>query len=90
MARWGLGWETFVRRVAVALLMAVMGHPAPALAGETSASLKVGVTIMSGSQNRQTLSRITTRAQSKTTQVGQAVQAAPPAPSHSTISLIYK
>jgi hypothetical protein len=79
-----------VRKGAVALLMAVIGHSSQALAGETSASLKVGVTIMSGSQNRQTLSRITTRAQSRTTQVGQAVQAAPPAPSLSTISLIYK
>jgi hypothetical protein len=79
-----------VRRGAIALFMAVTGHSAPALAGEASASLKVGVTIMSGPQAKQSLSRITTRAQSRTTQVGQAVQAAPPAPSLSTISLIYK
>lgn len=79
-----------MRRGAIALFMAVIGHSAPALAGETFGSLKVGVTIMSRPQAKQTLSRITTRAQSRTTQVGQAREAAAPAPALSTISLIYK
>ncbi|MDB5596650.1 MAG: hypothetical protein JWM36_3611 [Hyphomicrobiales bacterium] len=72
------------------MFMAVIGHSAPALAAETSASLKVGVTLISRPQAKQTLSGITTRIRSRTTQVSRAREAAPPAPALSTISLIYK
>lgn len=77
-----------MRRRAVGLFMAVLGYSAPALAGEMSSTLKVGVTITGGAQSTQ--SRLTTRKQSRTTQVSRVGPMAPPAQGLSTISLIYK
>jgi hypothetical protein len=75
MARWWARGGVLVRNVAAALFL----------------GLVMGVTIVNGAQAKQSLSRVTTRRQSRTTQVGQVAQdAAPNEPTLSTISLIYK
>ncbi|MDB5651355.1 MAG: hypothetical protein JWL62_2875 [Hyphomicrobiales bacterium] len=84
-------WQVLVRNVAAALFLALVSHSAQAVAGDISASLRVGVTIVNGAQAKQSLSRVTTRLQTRNTQVGQVARdAVPNAPTLSTISLIYK